>query len=435
MSFNIPDWFSIKFEMWYKEIEVWFPSADSNDYEFVRALIEHDLVPNNVTIQVLCQCREDLIEKTRKSLQWAKNVIVHIYNSTSEVQREIVFKHWEHENKEMALNWVKLVKKYFNDFSWSLRFQYSPESFTGTEMIYAADICNAVIDAWGWQSIIINLPATVENCTPNVYADKVEYMKDSILNTTKWEIEVIISLHTHRDRGTWEAAAEMWMLAWATRIEWCNLDFGERSWNANLVTLAMNLFSQWIPPNLDFSSLIRKLEELSKITNTPIWERQPYVWKWVHTAFSWSHQDAIRKWFQSQNSQWKWENPYLPIDPKDTWMKYQAIVVNSQSWKWWAAYIIEEAWYIIPKSMHSHIWLYIQRLSEEKWDALNNDEIVDEEWHKSMWQGKSAITYAYSHIKIWNDEFYWIWVDSNIEKSYIKALVSALNIKFNIDQK
>lgn len=308
--------FKILVEMGYKEIEVGFPAASEPDYEFVRLLIEHDLIPDDVTIQVLCQCREDLIAKTRKSLEWAKNTIVHIYNSTSEVQREIVFKHGQHENKEMALLGVDLVKRYFQDFDWNLRFQYSPESFTGTEMHYAADIVHAVIESWGWHSIIINLPATVENCTPNVYADKVEFMKDSIMNFTRWQTEVIISLHTHRDRGTGEAAAELWILAGATRVEGCNLDFWERSGNTNLITLAMNMFSQGIPPGLDLRGLIGKLESLSEITNTPIGERQPYVWMWVHTAFSGSHQDAIRKWFETQSSQWKWENPYLPIDPK-----------------------------------------------------------------------------------------------------------------------
>lgn len=472
--------FKILVEMWYKEIEVWFPAADSNDFEFIRALIEHNLIPSDVSIQVLCQCREDLIEKTRLSLEWAKNAIVHIYNSTSEVQREIVFKHWEHENMEMALRGVDLVKKYFADFSWNMRFQYSPESFTWTEMKYAVDVCNAVIDSWGWQSIIINLPATVENTTPNVYADKVEFMKDSILKHTKWQTDVIISLHTHKDRGTWEAASELWLLAWATRVEWCNLDFWERSGNANLITLAMNLFSQWISPNLNLSNLLWKLEELSSITNTQIWDRQPYVWKWVHTAFSWSHQDAIRKWFNTQSTQWRWENPYLPIDPRDIWMAYEPIIVNSQSWKWWAAFIIEQAWYIIPKAMHSKIGLHIQKLSEDKWDALTNDEIIEEfkcifinedgpitlEWfhydsdleiwiyeqfvshikntymlelktlwegQQSMWEGKWAVSCAYSHIKIWEEEYFWIWVDSDIAKSPLKALVSALNNIIKID--
>jgi len=473
--------FKILVEMWYKEIEVWFPSADVNDYEFIRALIDHNLIPDDVTIQVLCQCREDLIEKTRQSLEWAKNVIVHIYNSTSEVQREIVFKHGEHENMKMALVGVELVKKYFADFSWNMRFQYSPESFTWTEMQYAVEVCNAVIESWGGQSIIINLPATVENSTPNVYADKVEFMKESIMSNTKSATEIIISLHTHRDRWTWEAAAEMWMLAWATRVEGCNLDFWERSWNANLVTLAMNLFSQWISPNLNFNSLLDKLQELSIITKTSIWERQPYVWRWVHTAFSWSHQDAIRKWFQEQKGKEKWENPYLPIDPSDIWMNYEAIIVNSQSWKWWAAYIIEEAWYIIPKEMHSQIWLHIQRLSEAKGNALTNDEIVDEfkskfinqswevnlegfnynsnisiwiyeqfvgyikktynievqtiwEGQQSMWEWKSAVSCAYVHVKIWNKEHFWIWVDKDLAKSPLKALISVINNVISLDE-
>lgn len=469
--------FKILVEMGYKEIEVWFPAASEPDYEFIRWLIEHDLIPNDVKIQVLCQCREDLIEKTRRCLDWAKNVIVHIYNSTSEVQREIVFQHWEKENKEMALLWVELVKKYFEDFKWSLTFQYSPESFHGTELEYASDVCNSVIEAW-WKSMIINLPATVENTTPNVYADKIEFMKNSILEKTKWLIDIIISLHTHNDRGTWIAATELWIMAWATRVEWCNLDFWERSWNVNLITLAMNLFSQWIDPRLNLTDLVWKLEELSKVTRTPIWERQPYVWKWTHTAFSWSHQDAIRKGLNAQDSQWVWRNPYLPIDPKDIWLAYKPIIVNSQSWKWWAAYVIEEAWYIISKAMHSAIWLHIQKLTEEKWNALTSDEVIEEfrnkfivnewpvtldgfnydswselwilsqfatfikseykiefsiidEWQQSMWKWKDAISSAFTHIQIDWKSYFGIWEDNDIAKSPLKAFASALNIYFN----
>ncbi|MDA9128922.1 2-isopropylmalate synthase [Candidatus Gracilibacteria bacterium] len=467
--------FKILVEMGYKEIEVGFPAASEPDFEFIRALINHKLIPDDVTIQVLCQCREDLVEKTRKSLEGAKNVIVHIYNSTSEVQRELVFKHGEHENIKMPVKGVDLVKEYFKDFSGNLRFQYSPESFTGTEMEYALDVTNAVIETWGGQSIIINLPATVENCTPNVFADKVEFMKDSILNFTKGEIDVIISLHTHRDRGTGEAASELGMLAGGTRIEGCNLDFGERCGNTNLVTLAMNMFSQGIPPGLDFGGVIEKLNTLSKITNTPIGERQPYVGKWTHTAFSGSHQDAIRKGFIASKGKGKWENPYLPIDPTDIGMEYEPIIVNSQSGKGGAAYIIEEAGYIIPKAMHSQIGLLIQKTTEIKGEALTKDEVVEifrknfikedgeiemngfeydarkniglfeqfelyikekhnidfetvNEAQQAMGEGKDAMSCAFVHIQMNGNDYFGIGEDVDIAKSPRKALISALNI-------
>ena len=336
-----------------KEIEASFPAASQTDFDFVRTLIEGNHIPEDTTIQVLTQGREDLIERTFESLRGAKKAIVHLYNATSPSFRRIVFNQDKDGVKAIAVNAAKLFVKYAAqqpDTQWT--FEYSPETFSATELEFAKEVCDAVIEVWNptpEHKMILNLPATVECATPNIYADQIEWFGRHINRRDS----VIISLHTHNDRGTGVAATELGLMAGADRVEGCLFGNGERTGNVDLVTVALNMYTQGLDPQLDFSDIdgVRKVvEECNQIQVHP---RHPYVGDLVHTAFSGSHQDAIRKGFAQQKTDALWEVPYLPIDPADIGRSYEAVIrVNSQSGKGGIAYLLEQEYDIsLPRRM------------------------------------------------------------------------------------
>jgi len=346
--------FSLLVAMGYKEIEVGFPSASQTDYDFVRQLIEQDLIPDDVTIQVLTQCREHLIERTFESIRGAKRAIVHFYNSTSTLQRRVVFGLDKDGITDIATSGARLCQKYaeIHTPDTEIFYEYSPESYTGTELDYALEICSAVIDVIDptpTRPLIINLPATVEMATPNVYADSIEWMHRHLPRRES----VILSLHPHNDRGTAVAAAELGVLAGADRVEGCLFGNGERTGNVDLVTLGLNIFSQGIDPMIDFSKIDEIKRAVEYCNQLPVHERHPYVGDLVYTAFSGSHQDAIKKGLAALQAdadeagvevdRFAWGVPYLPIDPKDLGRTYEAVIrVNSQSGKGGVAYIMKE---------------------------------------------------------------------------------------------
>ncbi|CAI8794322.1 MULTISPECIES: 2-isopropylmalate synthase [Pseudomonas] len=346
-----------------KEIEASFPAASQTDFDFVRTLIEGGHIPDDTTIQVLTQGREDLIERTFESLRGAKKAIVHLYNATSPSFRRIVFNQDKNGIKEIAVSAAKLFVKYAAmqpDTEWT--FEYSPETFSATELEFAKEVCDAVIEVWNptpEHKMILNLPATVECATPNIYADQIEWFGRHINRRDS----VIISLHTHNDRGTGVAATELGLMAGADRVEGCLFGNGERTGNVDLVTVALNMYTQGLDPQLDFSDIdgVRKVvEECNQIQVHP---RHPYVGDLVHTAFSGSHQDAIRKGFAQQKSDALWEVPYLPIDPADIGRSYEAVIrVNSQSGKGGIAYLLEQEYGIsLPRRMQIEFSQVVQR--------------------------------------------------------------------------
>ncbi|WP_131671089.1 2-isopropylmalate synthase [Pseudomonas parakoreensis] len=346
-----------------KEIEASFPAASQTDFDFVRTLIEEGHIPDDTTIQVLTQGREDLIERTFESLRGAKKAIVHLYNATSPSFRRIVFNQDKDGIKAIAVNAAKLFVKYAAmqpDTEWT--FEYSPETFSATELEFAKEVCDAVIEVWNptpEHKMILNLPATVECATPNVYADQIEWFGRNINRRDS----VIISLHTHNDRGTGVAATELGLMAGADRVEGCLFGNGERTGNVDLVTVALNMYTQGVDPELDFSDIdgVRKVvEECNQIQVHP---RHPYVGDLVHTAFSGSHQDAIRKGFAQQKPDTLWEVPYLPIDPADIGRSYEAVIrVNSQSGKGGIAYLLEQEYGIsLPRRMQIEFSQVVQR--------------------------------------------------------------------------
>ncbi|VVN36893.1 2-isopropylmalate synthase [Pseudomonas fluorescens] len=346
-----------------KEIEASFPAASQTDFDFVRTLIEGNHIPDDTTIQVLTQGREDLIERTFESLRGAKKAIVHLYNATSPSFRRIVFNQDKDGIKEIAVSAAKLFVKYAAmqpDTEWT--FEYSPETFSATELEFAKEVCDAVIEVWNptpEHKMILNLPATVECATPNIYADQIEWFGRHINRRDS----VIISLHTHNDRGTGVAATELGLMAGADRVEGCLFGNGERTGNVDLVTVALNMYTQGLDPQLDFSDIdgVRKVvEECNQIQVHP---RHPYVGDLVHTAFSGSHQDAIRKGFAQQKSDALWEVPYLPIDPADIGRSYEAVIrVNSQSGKGGIAYLLEQEYGIsLPRRMQIEFSQVVQR--------------------------------------------------------------------------
>ncbi|SDU59027.1 MULTISPECIES: 2-isopropylmalate synthase [Pseudomonas fluorescens group] len=346
-----------------KEIEASFPAASQTDFDFVRTLIEEGHIPDDTTIQVLTQGREDLIKRTFESLRGAKKAIVHLYNATSPSFRRIVFNQDKDGIKAIAVNAAKLFVKYAAmqpDTEWT--FEYSPETFSATELEFAKEVCDAVIEVWNptpEHKMILNLPATVECATPNVYADQIEWFGRNINRRDS----VIISLHTHNDRGTGVAATELGLMAGADRVEGCLFGNGERTGNVDLVTVALNMYTQGVDPELDFSDIdgVRKVvEECNQIQVHP---RHPYVGDLVHTAFSGSHQDAIRKGFAQQKPDTLWEVPYLPIDPADIGRSYEAVIrVNSQSGKGGIAYLLEQEYGIsLPRRMQIEFSQVVQR--------------------------------------------------------------------------
>lgn len=368
------EYFKALCDMGFKEIEIGFPSASETEYEICRELIEGNHIPDDVTIQVLVQARDHLIYKTFEAIEGAKNVIVHFYNSTSTLQRKVVFDKDMDGITEIAVTGARLVKKLTDEYTGktNIRFEYSPESFSGTELDFAVSICSRVmeeLEATKEKPVIINLPNTVELCTPNTFADQVEYFIDHLPNRDA----AIISVHTHNDRGCGVAASELALLAGAQRVEGTLFGNGERTGNLDIVTMGLNMYTQGVDPKLDFSNLPKYKEIFERCTNMKIHERMPYVGELVFTAFSGSHQDAINKGlsYMRHHDTKSWEIPYLPIDPADVGREYEPVIrINSQSGKGGAAFVMAENFgYYLPKQMHPEFGALVQkrcdRLSRE----------------------------------------------------------------------
>ena len=357
------------------EIEVGFPAASQPDFDFIRRIIDEDRIPDGVTIQVLCQAREELIARTVEALTGAPKVIFHLYNSTSELQRRVVFEMDRDGIIDLAVRGTRTVREGLRALDGDITFEYSPESFTGTELDFAVEICTAVAETWGAtheQPMIINLPSTVEMATPNIYADQIEWFATHFPHRDK----AVISLHTHNDRGTGIAATELALMAGAERVEGTLFGNGERTGNCDLVTMAMNLFSQGVDPELDFRDMPRIRQTVEEINKLPIHERHPYAGDLVFTAFSGSHQDAIRKGMSKVDRD-RWEVPYLPIDPADVGSSYkESVRVNSQSGKGGVGFILEEYFGIVlPKDMLREFSGVVQRLTERLDREVKTDEI------------------------------------------------------------
>ena len=375
------EFFNLLVEIGFKEIEVGFPAASETEYDFVRALIDRNLIPDDVTIQVLTQAREHIIKKTFEAICGAKNVIVHVYNSTSVAQREQVFRKDKEAIKQIAVDGAKLLKKLTDEAGANYRFEYSPESFTGTEPDYALEVCNAVLDIWqptADRKAVINLPATVENAMPHVYAQQVEYMCKHL----KFRENVVVSLHPHNDRGCGVASAEFGLLAGADRVEGTLFGNGERTGNCDVVTLAMNMYSQGVDPMLDFSNMPYVAALYQSYTNMRISPRQPYAGELVFAAFSGSHQDAIAKGmkFREETGRTVWDVPYLPIDPKDVGREYDSDVIriNSQSGKGGVGYILEHVYGIkLPARMKEAMSYAVKHESDVLHKELKADEIFE----------------------------------------------------------
>ncbi len=363
----------------FKEIEVGFPAASETEYEFLRTLVEKDLIPDDVTVQVLTQAREHIIKKTFDALDGVKNAIVHVYNSTSVAQRQQVFRKSKEDIKKIAINGAIMLKELTEQAGQKYRFEYSPESFTGTEPEYALEVCNAVLDIWKPQAdrkAIINLPATVEMSMPHVFAAQVAYMSQNL----KYRDNVVLSLHPHNDRGCGVADSEMGVLAGADRIEGTLFGNGERTGNADIVTIAMNMFALGVDPKLDFSNMTELIEMYERVTRMHVYDRQPYSGKLVFAAFSGSHQDAIAKgmhWRKEHHEKY-WNVPYLLIDPEDVGRKYEADVIriNSQSGKGGVGYVMEQQYGLnIPKKMREEFGYRVKDVSDHKHKELMPDEI------------------------------------------------------------
>ncbi|MCX4190687.1 2-isopropylmalate synthase [Methylophaga sp. OBS3] len=364
-------------EMGFKEIEVGFPSASETDFNVVRRLIEEDLIPDDVTIEVLTQAREDLIERTVKSLQGAKRAILHMYNPTAPDFRNIVYRTDKAGVKEIAERGTRWVKEYTAkqpETEWV--YQYSPEAFSSTELDFAKEVCDAVTAIWQptpEHKIILNLPATVEMSTPNTYADQIEWMHRNLNQRDS----IILSVHPHNDRGTAVAAAELAVMAGADRVEGCLFGNGERTGNVCLVTLALNLYSQGVHPGLDFSQIDKVRQLVESCTNLPVHPRHPYAGELVFTAFSGSHQDAIKKGFAAQDGSGVWNIPYLPVDPADLGRSYDAVVrVNSQSGKGGVSFLLQQqAGFELPRRLQIEFSKQVQKVSDETSKEINSAEI------------------------------------------------------------
>ena len=408
--------FEMLVKMGYKEIEVGFPSASQTDFDFVRTLIEEGLIPDDVTIQVLTQAREHLIRRTYESLKGAKQAIVHLYNSTSVLQREVVFRTDKQGIIDIALEGARLCKEMESTVPGTdIYYEYSPESFTGTELEFAAEVCNRVLDVFqptAEKNVIINLPATVEMASPNVYADAIEWMSRNL----KYREHVIVSLHPHNDRGTAIAAAELGYMAGADRIEGCLFGNGERTGNVDLVALGLNLFTQGIDPQIDFSNLDDIKRTAEYCNQLAVHERSPWAGDLVYTAFSGSHQDAIKKGFEAMEAKagelgvsvadLEWAVPYLPIDPKDVGRTYEAVIrVNSQSGKGGVAYLLKTDHALdLPRKLQIEFSQVVQAktdaeggevTSEEIWSIFQDEYLpaanVEDKWgHYELYSTRTA---------------------------------------------
>ena len=373
--------FSLLCKLGFKEIEVGFPSASKTDYDFVRDLIENKKIPSDVNIQVLTQAREELIIKTFESLKGASKGIIHFYNSTSTLQRKVVFNQDKDGVKKIATDAAELIKKLAlenSDTEWT--FEYSPESFTGTELEYARDVCDNVVEILkpvSKNKIIINLPATVEMSTPNIYGDQIEWMSKNLKNRN----DICLSLHPHNDRGTAVAASEFGIMAGADRVEGTLFGNGERTGNVDIVTIALNMLTQGVEPNLDFSNINSVMREVEYCNQLPVHPRHPYAGDLVFTAFSGSHQDAIKKGFQAikKSNDPKWEVPYLPIDPADLGRNYEAVVrINSQSGKGGVAFLLEKDHGVsLPRRLQISLSQRIQKLADDTGKEISSSQIWD----------------------------------------------------------
>jgi 2-isopropylmalate synthase len=439
--------FKLLCDVGFKEIEVGFPSASQTDYDFVRDLIDNKKIPSDVTIQVLTQSREELIIKTFEALKGIPKAIVHFYNSTSSLQRRVVFNQDKKGIKDIATNGAKLIKKLAAqnpDTEWS--FEYSPESFTGTELEYACEVCDEVTDILRDSSknkIIINLPATVEMSTPNIYGDQIEWMHNNLKNRDK----INLSLHPHNDRGTAVAAAELGVMAGADRVEGTLFGNGERTGNVDIVTLALNLLTQGVDPKLDFSQINKIMREVEYCNQLPVHPRHPYAGDLVFTAFSGSHQDAIKKGFAALNASNSplWEVPYLPIDPADLGRSYEAVVrINSQSGKGGVAFLLERDHGVsLPRRLQITLSKYVQKIADETgkeisaselWDVFESNFLIPMngfEYKSHSSKTENSVNEIDLNIKILNE-------DINIQgvgSGPIDSFMNAINQKFNLNIK
>lgn len=373
--------FNLLLKLGFKEIEIGFPASSQIEFDFLRQLVERKLIPDDVRVQVLCQCREHLIKRTFEAIEGIKQVIFHIYNSTSTLQREVVFRKTREEVKQIAVSGVKMIRKYQKEHEGELILEYSPESFTATEPDFALEVCEAVKRAWGVggdRKLIINLPATVELSTPNIYADRIEWMHRNLSDRES----IILSVHPHNDRGTGVAAAELALMAGADRVEGTLLGNGERTGNVDLLTLAYNMYTHGIDPQLRLSNIREISEVYERCTKMLVDPRHPYAGKLVFTAFSGSHQDAINKGIQHmrETNNPYWEVPYLPLDPSDIGREYEPVVrINSQSGKGGVAFILDSFYgYKLPRGMHKEFADIIQDISE------NQGEVSPEQIHREF---------------------------------------------------
>ena len=413
--------------MGFKEIEIGFPSASDTDFQFCRYLIENSLIPNDVTVQVLTQAREHLIDKTFEALKGSKSAILHLYNSVSTLQRKVVFKQDRNGVKQIAADGAAMVfdrLKHLPDTA--LTLQYSPESFTGTELDYAVDVCETVLDCWKASKknkVIINLPATVEMSTPNIYADQIEWMINNFTDRDR----VILSLHPHNDRGTGVAATELGLMAGADRVEGTLFGNGERTGNVDIVTLGLNMFTQGIDPELDFSDINKLIETAEFCNQLPVHQRHPYAGLLVHTAFSGSHQDAIRKGMEaiSKSNDPYWEVPYLPIDPNDIGRTYEAIIrVNSQSGKAGAAWLLEQEHNInIPRGAQIQFSQSVQSIADKTGKEITSDMIWDI-FEQEFLKNRTYSLLKFKSKKISKDE-HTEFIEATIENNGEKIKISS----------
>ena len=374
------EYFKVLLDVGFKEIEVGFPAASETEYEFLRTLIDNNLIPDDVTVQVLTQCREHIIRKTFEAVKGAPSAIIHFYNSLSVAQREQVFEKSKEEIKRLAIEGARLVKRLSVEYEGNFRYEYSPESFTGTEPEYALDVINAVLDILEPSkdnNVIVNLPVTVEMSLPHVYASQVEYISENI----KYREFVTLSVHSHNDRGTGVANTELALLAGADRVEGTLFGNGERTGNVDIITLALNMYSHGVDPKLDFSDMNYLVEKYEKCTRMQVYDRAPYAGALVFAAFSGGHQDAVAKGmkYRQKHSLHEWSVPYIPIDPMDIGRTYDAdiIRVNSQSGKGGIGYLLEQNYgYVLPLKMREHLSYLCKSISDREHRELKANEVL-----------------------------------------------------------
>lgn len=396
------EFYKLLLKIGFKEIEVGFPASSETEYEFLRTLIDNNMIPDDVTVQVLTQCREHIIKKTFEACKGAPNAIIHFYNSVSSAQREQVFKKSKEEIKQIAIKGAKLVKKLSEEYDGNFRFEYSPESFTGAEPEYALDVCNAVLDVLKPDennNVIINLPVTVEMSSPHIYASQVEFMDKNL----KYRENVTISLHPHNDRGTGVADTELALLAGADRVEGTLFGNGERTGNVDIITLAMNMYSHGVDPKLDFSDMPSIVDVYEKCTRMRVHERSPYAGALVFAAFSGSHQDAIAKGmkWRDEKQLHRWNVPYIPIDPTDINRTYDADVirVNSQSGKGGIGYLLEQTYgYDLPSKMREHLSYICKSISDHEHRELKVDDVLSV-FKSNYFDYKNPLEITVTHFK------------------------------------